>query len=355
MGGHGSGRRPNFVKAFTPSNGVGSFSKGEDIVLQDYSGAKRHLEQNKAFVKTTGDTMTGNLRNETGIDMGISQFSAGEMPLITFNPYFATHTANPNKIRLFSNLYGFGVSAGSLNYTADTGADHTFYNSTDKSFTIEGTSGGAHDAHNRKIQNVKNPTADKDASNKLYVDANLPYFGYRSDAYYHPYMAEMIPATQGALANFVYYSSPHYMQSNSDTDPIDRIAIEVTTASTGSTNLCRIGVYSNVEGHPYALLLNAGTVSTATTGVKEITGLSFGTSPATFFIALLASDAFTYRAYGNVAIGNPVLSLTGTNSFGNLVFTLFESRSYSSNFPSTATPLYAGSNLPPLTSVRYPV
>ena len=51
---------------------------------------------------------------------------------------------------------------------------------------------------------------------------------------------------------------------------IDRIAIEVTGAGTAGS-VCRLGLYSDDGGKPGALLVDAGTVDTTTTGVKEVT------------------------------------------------------------------------------------
>jgi hypothetical protein len=51
----------------------------------------------------------------------------------------------------------------------------------------------------------------------------------------------------------------------------DRIGFEVTGAGTASTSLARLGIWSNTDGAPGTLLLDAGTVLTDSTGVKEIT------------------------------------------------------------------------------------
>ena len=49
---------------------------------------------------------------------------------------------------------------------------------------------------------------------------------------------------------------------------VDRIALDVTTLAVGSA---RLGIYSSLSsGHPGALVLDAGTVDTGTTGLKEI-------------------------------------------------------------------------------------
>jgi hypothetical protein len=64
------------------------------------------------------------------------------------------------------------------------------------------------------------------------------------------------------------------------TTTIDRIGIEVTSAGTASVSICRIGIWADSGGAPGTLLLDAGTVATDSTGLKEITisqALTLGT------------------------------------------------------------------------------
>jgi hypothetical protein len=51
----------------------------------------------------------------------------------------------------------------------------------------------------------------------------------------------------------------------------DRIGIEVTVAGTAATSVHRIGIWTNADGVPGTLVLDAGTVATDSTGLKEIT------------------------------------------------------------------------------------
>jgi hypothetical protein len=52
---------------------------------------------------------------------------------------------------------------------------------------------------------------------------------------------------------------------------IDRIGIEVTSAGTAATSICRLGIWADSGGAPGTLVLDAGTVATDSTGLKEIT------------------------------------------------------------------------------------
>lgn len=51
----------------------------------------------------------------------------------------------------------------------------------------------------------------------------------------------------------------------------DRIGIEVTTAGTASVSVHRIGIWADNNGVPGTLLVDAGTVATDSTGLKEVT------------------------------------------------------------------------------------
>lgn len=80
------------------------------------------------------------------------------------------------------------------------------------------------------------------------------------------------------------------------TTTIDALAIHVTTAVDPS--VCRLGLYSSLDGRPHELIREFGTVSTATTGVKE-----FGLSPdlqlprGMFFLAAVAQEGASNPTY----------------------------------------------------------
>jgi hypothetical protein len=51
----------------------------------------------------------------------------------------------------------------------------------------------------------------------------------------------------------------------------DRIGIEVTVAGTAATSVHRLGIWADSSGVPGTLLVDAGTVATDSTGLKEVT------------------------------------------------------------------------------------
>jgi hypothetical protein len=80
------------------------------------------------------------------------------------------------------------------------------------------------------------------------------------------------------------YMTPFLM---SKTQTITRIGINVGVTVVGGA---RLGIYNADEGLPSSLVLDAGTVSTSTTGEKEIT-ISQSLSPGQYFAAVLCDVA----------------------------------------------------------------
>ncbi len=115
------------------------------------------------------------------------------------------------------------------------------------------------------------------------------------------------PTTLALTANRLY-AMPFLI---SGTHTFSRIAIAVSTLLAGNA---RLGIYDNTTGdvYPNARILDAGEVSTATTGLKELV-ISGGWSPAPglYWLVIVASSASTIRA---VAVGDamPILGLDAT-------------------------------------------
>lgn len=93
------------------------------------------------------------------------------------------------------------------------------------------------------------------------------HIGYRTTRYYPAYnlpTSVISGTTSLALNNISYY--PFKIDKNIT---IDRLAISVPVSVASSS--CRLGVYTNLNGLPNTLLLDAGIFTTATTGIKEAT------------------------------------------------------------------------------------
>lgn len=119
--------------------------------------------------------------------------------------------------------------------------------------------------------------------------------GYVSGPYY---LAPGITMTAGvtlASAN-VLYATP-FLAFAAQT--FTKISIDVTAAAAGAS--CELGIYANTGGKPGALLVDAGNVSVATTGIKEITGASIPLTPGWWWEAVVCNGTpglITFGASG---------------------------------------------------------
>lgn len=89
---------------------------------------------------------------------------------------------------------------------------------------------------------------------------------------------------------------------------IDRIGVEVTT---GAAGLCRLGIYSNLNGAPDTLILDAGTVDTTNIAVVEATITALYLPAAWVWVCALFNATPTMR----VGSGNSGGTLVGASSF----------------------------------------
>lgn len=88
--------------------------------------------------------------------------------------------------------------------------------------------------------------------------------GYVLNRYYYPVTIRPVTSVQVFNLNRIY-AAPFVVSEN---DTFTRIGIEVTTLSAGNA---RLGIYNFDNGIPTTLVADLGTVSTASTGEKEIT------------------------------------------------------------------------------------
>lgn len=124
----------------------------------------------------------------------------------------------------------------------------------------------------------------------------------------------------------------------------DRIGVNVATAG-GAGAVARMGLYNSSGGKPSTLIVDAGTISTTSTGAKEIT-ISQTLDAGLYYVAIVGQTAScVVSAYAPlVPEYQPV---TATPSAGNEAMALVEG-SITGALPSTATPLdpSAGSTCP---------
>jgi hypothetical protein len=100
-----------------------------------------------------------------------------------------------------------------------------------------------------------------------------------------------------------------------ETVTFDRIGIEVVTGQASTT--IRLGIYeTGTDGRPSALLLDAGTVDSSTSGVKEIT-ISEELTPGLYWLASVSQGGTTQPTGVAAQNGNngQYLPSMGNNAF----------------------------------------
>lgn len=120
-----------------------------------------------------------------------------------------------------------------------------------------------------------------------------------------------------------------------DTMTFDAIAINVTTLLSGNA---RLGIYAdNGNLYPGSLVLDAGTVSTTTTGVKSIT-INQTLNPGLYWLVLVSSAAPTIRCFA-VASMIPIMGFDNTlGTAPGLFYTVaFTYAALPGTYPASAT------------------
>ena len=104
----------------------------------------------------------------------------------------------------------------------------------------------------------------------------------------------------------------------SKTKTFDRIGINVATAVAGNI---RLGLYNMANGYPTTLLLDAGTVSTATTGVKEIV-ISQNLNAGLYALAMVADATPTLSGGTNhIGISSMLFGAPGGSNDPTMAYT----------------------------------
>jgi hypothetical protein len=99
--------------------------------------------------------------------------TSGEKKLLYMGAYYANNDGHPNKIALYGDIYGFGVSAGSLDYISNGG--HNFYTSTTHLMKI-GSDGRVGIGTASPAQKL-NVIGDANITGNLFVQGNINVSG----------------------------------------------------------------------------------------------------------------------------------------------------------------------------------
>lgn len=166
--------------------------------------------------------------------------------------------------------------------------------------------------------------------------------GYRTNYYYSAFPC-IAPSTLSLTNNRLHYIPFQVTESVTFT----RIGINVSTAASGAG--IRLGIYNSSSGAPSSLLLDAGTVSAATTGEKEIT-ISQAMTPGWYWLAMVTDNAAVWvTAENGASSGDTVrVNLGVATGAGNGVVYVFHAFTYGS-LPSSASSLsdMTGASNPP--------
>jgi hypothetical protein len=160
--------------------------------------------------------------------------------------------------------------------------------------------------------------------------------GYRNSNYYFPYLMAGGSGTFATTTNQIYYA-PFFVRKKTT---FTRIGIQVT--ATGGT-IARFGIYNSDNGVPTSLVLDCGTVSTASTGEKEAT-ISQSLNVGFYFLAVVCDGSVTnYTTTNNASASSYSVGQTSRTgqAFG------FNTANGSTTLPNPAqTSLTATSTIP---------
>jgi hypothetical protein len=172
---------------------------------------------------------------------------------------------------------------------------------------------------------------------------------------FHPGMVSgrlYIPPNTGALSNNTFTANTIYLFPIYIPNPgtISQMSISVNGAVALSS--AELGIYTNNNGIPDALILDAGTLTTTTTGQKNLTGLTQALSPNWYWLAYWASHALTCSGFaanalsaavsqGMQTIGSGAIPYTGytkalTFSAGNLPSSIVTPTAVAAVMPAVA-------------------
>jgi hypothetical protein len=155
----------------------------------------------------------------------------------------------------------------------------------------------------------------------------------------------LVSASQGvSITNQTMYCTPILVDR---TLTADRISL-LTSGTFSGTASVRLGIYSDTNGVPSTLVLDAGTVSATASGSGYTITISQSLTAGTYWMAFCQQTAPTTPSYLGAAAGATVLNTLdlGTNNPGNNLILSYNQTSVTGAFPSTMTPTLSTSLIP---------
>jgi len=130
--------------------------------------------------------------------------------------------------------------------------------------------------------------------------------GIRGTGWFYPVTFNGTSTTSVTYAQDRIFCSPIFLTACT----LTQIAVNCSSSSASST--ARLGLYSNAGGAPDALVLDCGTVSTATTGLKTITSLAMVVTTGWYWVVATLSTGGT----GLTTIGSSTITPASAYIFG---------------------------------------
>ena len=167
------------------------------------------------------------------------------------------------------------------------------------------------------------------ASGSAIVDSGAPEYGYAVGRYYSPAGLDPSGTAWVPTTSQIYYW-PFIVNK---TATFTRIGMQVSTAESGK--LARLGIYNFADGIPTTKLLDAGTISTTSSGVQEIV-ISQELEAGIYCVAMISdrTTATFIRGLINGAFTAPILGSLQPNTEYNYL----DEAGAGTTLPATASP-----------------
>jgi len=148
-----------------------------------------------------------------------------------------------------------------------------------------------------------------------------------------------IPPNTGALSNNTFAANTIFIFPIYIPNPCTLAQMSINVNGAVALSSAELGLYTNNNGVPNALILDAGTLSTVSTGQKNITGLTQALTPDWYWVAYWSSHALTCSGFAGNGISAVVNQGLQALTNGSIPYTSYQKTlTFSAgNLPSNIT------------------